>query len=498
MPAAGGVANMRCVPSRRAATVLLGAIALGVLAQLLFVRERAGVNVVLAVAAIAVAARVTRPPDAPPLRGDAPALVAALLFAGFCAVRTDAPLVAFDAAAALVLSLAWIAAVRGVDIRRLEPLAIGREAARLAASLLAGAPRLAGEAAPAVRDLARGRSSRVIGYGAGLALATPFIVVFVLLFSSADAVFGRAASDLLGLEWLRAVLRELPARLGVAMLVAWCACGALTHSRGAAGRVAPPRVLPADVALGALVAIDALFAAFVGLQLAYLFGGHDTVAAAGITYSSYARRGFFELVAAAAIVAALLFVFDLVLRARGHAYVAAAATLVVLATVVLVSALRRLGLYQEAYGWTELRFYAIAAVAFLALVLSVLLWAVVRDRMDRTVQPVVVAGLLVAAAVNLLGPSAVVARADIDRFLDPSGLPEDASRGLDVAYLAELGDPAVPAIVEALPKMPEPVRGWMRDLLVHGRVRRGDAGGWQSWNLDRARAEGLLQRLATE
>ena len=38
-----------------------------------------------------------------------------------------------------------------------------------------------------------------------------------------------------------------------------------------------------------------------GLQVAYLFGGLDTLDAAGITYAQYARRGFFELVAAACL-----------------------------------------------------------------------------------------------------------------------------------------------------------------------------------------------------
>ncbi len=48
-----------------------------------------------------------------------------------------------------------------------------------------------------------------------------------------------------------------------------------------------------------LCAVDLVVGLFVGLQLAYLFGGLDTLAAAGMTYSDYARRGYFELVAAA-------------------------------------------------------------------------------------------------------------------------------------------------------------------------------------------------------
>ena len=55
-----------------------------------------------------------------------------------------------------------------------------------------------------------------------------------------------------------------------------------------------------------LLVIDVVVAAFVGLQLAYLFGGLDTLAAIGMTYSDYARRGFFELVAAACLAGAVV------------------------------------------------------------------------------------------------------------------------------------------------------------------------------------------------
>ena len=59
-------------------------------------------------------------------------------------------------------------------------------------------------------------------------------------------------------------------------------------------------------ALVVLLAVDLVVGLFVGLQLAYLFGGLDTLAAAGMTYSDYARRGYFELVAAAALAGGVL------------------------------------------------------------------------------------------------------------------------------------------------------------------------------------------------
>ena len=65
---------------------------------------------------------------------------------------------------------------------------------------------------------------------------------------------------------------------------------------GRAGRARSRRtewLLP----LGSLVA---LFAAFVAVQLAVLFGGHDHVLrTAGLSYADYAHQGYGQLMAAA-------------------------------------------------------------------------------------------------------------------------------------------------------------------------------------------------------
>src|SRR5439155_1320914 len=136
-------------------------------------------------------------------------------------------------------------------------------------------------------------------------IAVPFLVVFGALFAAADAVFERSLRDLLELAWLRDLLRDAPARATIAVVVAWVTTGAFAQitwraSRGPA-RARIPGVLPSDAAFAALALIDALFAGFVVLQIAYLFGGRDTIDAAGVTYSAYGRRGFFELVAVNAI-----------------------------------------------------------------------------------------------------------------------------------------------------------------------------------------------------
>src|SRR4030095_12680317 len=99
------------------------------------------------------------------------------------------------------------------------------------------------------------------------------------------------------------------------------------------GAAAPPttfglaRSLGVLEALVVLVAVDAIVGLFVGLQLAYLFGGLDTLAAAGMTYASYARRGYFELVGAACLAGGILVGIDLNIARRTRAYLVVALAL---------------------------------------------------------------------------------------------------------------------------------------------------------------------------
>jgi peptidoglycan/LPS O-acetylase OafA/YrhL len=136
--------------------------------------------------------------------------------------------------------------------------------------------------------------------------------------------------------------------------------------------------------------------------------------------------------------------------------VTAALVLASLTLVVLASAWLRLELYQQAYGWTELRFYVAAAIVALGAGLAVGTVLLVRDRMRWLGHGLVVVGLGALIAVNLLAPAAFVAERNVARVLDPSLVPEDGSARLDTEYFSALGDDAIPVLVEALPALPEP------------------------------------------
>jgi hypothetical protein len=119
--------------------------------------------------------------------------------------------------------------------------------------------------------------------------------------------------------------------------------------------------------------------------------------------------------------------------------------------------------------------------------------------MAHAIQPIALAAVLVAVGVNLIGPSAFVARANVARVADPSSLSDDAERTVDVLYLYYLGDAAVPVLVESLPSLPERERACLDAVLRWRLASRRDldtAVDWRSWNDDRARAADAWRSFA--
>lgn len=482
---------------RRPVATLLAAVLLGAAGQQLFFARDRGANVLVATALLLAIAWRLRPADGHADIRDAWLPAAALTFAAFCAVRTDRALVAFDAGAAAALAGASIVAFSGARVTRLDLRSLLLEATDLIAGALDRPVRLARAAVAPRAGRMRSRGGRVTRYAGGAALASPFLIVFSALFASADPIYAHRVNELAGA--LRDAYRDAGPRLLLFASIAWIAAAALARLADARSRPKPADTearIAGETTTALLACVDLLFAVFVVFQIGYLFGGRDTIDAAGIAYSAYARRGFFELVGCASLVGMLLFAVSLLAPVRSRATAALGVVLVGLTLVVLGSAWYRLDLYQLAYGWTELRFYVVVGIVFLALALLILAWSSVRYRTRYALQPLVGAALLVALCVNLISPSAFVARADLQRLIDPAALPSDAERRLDPAHLVSLGDGAYPVIAELLPSLAlsdqNVLRAWLGSA-ERDRAMRADP--WESFNVDRARARDALKAM---
>ncbi|MFC3503393.1 DUF4173 domain-containing protein [Micromonospora krabiensis] len=230
-----------------------------------------------------------------------------------------------------------------------------------------------------------------------------------------------------------------------------------------------------------LAALDALFAAFVLVQLTVLFGGSDHVLrTAGLSYAQYARGGFWQLLAVSALT---LLVIGGALRwaPRGDRtdrvlIRVLLGLLTALSLVVVASALYRMQVYTEAYGATRLRLFVATVELWLGLLFVLVGVGVLRLRGGWL--PQLVVGTAIAALLGLavINPDRFIAEHNVDRYRETGRL--------DVVYLAGLSADAVPA----LDRLPEPLRSCALRRLAAAQPET-DLG---TANLGRARARALF------
>jgi hypothetical protein len=244
------------------------------------------------------------------------------------------------------------------------------------------------------------------------------------------------------------------------------------------GRVALLGPVELCIVLGLL---DVLFLAFVIVQFRYLFGGAELVrVSTTLTYAEYARRGFFELVWVAALLLPIMLTIDWLARLdtprHARLYLILAGALVGLLFVVIASALFRMRLYTQEYGLTELRLYTSAFMGWITLVAAWYLGTVLRDRREKFVFGGLVAGLLVAFALDAVNPDDLIVRTNAAR--------SDAPSRFDGAYTSLLSADAVPSSIEALPLMPDNQRRNVANSLLR-RWRPPETIDWRTLNYGR-------------
>lgn len=484
--------------------VLAVALVMGVLGDALFQAGPPGINLLLwtgaLLAGVAVLARQGLLTPAGEGRWLA---VPLLLFAAGAAWRASPTLLALDVLALLVTG------ALAVHYARTGHLRTAGLADYALALLLAAGQAIAGLLPLIFSDIQwpeipRGRWTRqALAAVRGMLLAAPLLLVFGALFMAADAVFARMVSSLLRIDldtWFRHGVRfacwawvtgGLLRGAWQGPLLVWRPAPAEPSGTGERPPAAwKPKVSLGTVEIGvALGLLNALFLAFVAVQFRYFFGGAALVeATTGLTYAEYARRGFFELVGVAALVLPLLLLAHWLLPGEGaggeRLFRLLAGALVAMLAVIMASAAQRMRLYQQAFGLTELRLYTTAFMAWLAVLFAWFCATVLRGRRERFAFGGLVSGLVTLALLHALNPDALIVAANVRRLA--------AGRPFDAAYAASLSADAVPALIRALPALPEPERRAAAGMVLErwAPPQRVD---WRTWNWGRTRARGAVE-----
>ncbi|MCD4524716.1 DUF4153 domain-containing protein [Nocardioides sp. cx-173] len=305
------------------------------------------------------------------------------------------------------------------------------------------------------------------------------LLVFGLLFASADAVFA---------EWVGALVPELELESFVLRSFLTVAVGGLVLAAAylalnpphLESRGGPPRPVAHRYEwLAPVLLVDAVFVVFLLAQATVVFGGHDYLErTTGLTYAEYVHQGFGQLTVATALT--LLVVWAAARKApratpADRAWLRGALGLLCVLTLVVVgSALYRMHVYQEAYGFTRLRLLVDVFEGWLGLLVLAVLAAGVTLRAAWLPRAALLSGAGLLLALAAINPDAWIARHNLDRYAETGKV--------DWTYLRGLSDDAVPVLAE----LPADEAA----CALAGREPADDD--WLSWNLGRHRAAPYL------
>lgn len=344
----------------------------------------------------------------------------------------------------------------------------------------------------------------------GIALALPFLCLFTLLFSSADLLFDKYLDDIIK----DFTFGDLVGHTILTAILGWALIGGLGYA------LAHPRLLPARKKSGdsanpqaspltsaqhfggllsivessiVLYSVNALFVVFVAIQFAALFGGETFLQSQDLTYSEYARRGFFELVTAALVTLGLLLALDFATRreaaAHNRLFIAGAGLMIALTIVMLASAFLRMALYQEVYGYTHLRLFTHVFMVWLAALFVFFVVILARRKTGAFASGALIVAIGYMVTLNALNPDAFIAQRNINRY--------QPGAELDMRYLGGLSADATPYLVGLLERgaYPEEIRaeaGGYLGCQAARLERRQDKAGWPSYHVSLNHAQYLL------
>ncbi|WP_332642768.1 DUF4153 domain-containing protein [Aeromicrobium sp.] len=334
-----------------------------------------------------------------------------------------------------------------------------------------------------------GRTVRAIsGRGNKLALVRTIVLsviaitVFALLFSSADALFA---------EWVGALVPDVGSDDFALRVFVAIAIGGVVLA-GAYLALNPPEADHANSVaqpvanrfewLAPVLVVDAVFAVFLVAQAAVIFGGDDYLQrTTGLTHAEYVHQGFGQLTVATALT--LLVVWAASRKApretaEDRMWIRISlGVLCALTLVVVASALYRMDVYQDAYGFTALRVLVDVFEGWLGVLVIATMVGGVALKASWLPRFGLFSGVGLLLALALVNPEAWVAKQNIERF--------EATGKIDWVYLQTLSDDALPTLA-GLPD------DQVLCALLSGHGKSDND--WLEWNIGRARANSVFDK----
>ncbi|MDR0293277.1 MAG: DUF4173 domain-containing protein [Oscillospiraceae bacterium] len=329
----------------------------------------------------------------------------------------------------------------------------------------------------------------------GVAVSVPCVLFLLVMLSSADLIFSNSVSKI-----LRDIIKimNFDALLKIVWgIIAGFYLFGLVYSVYQPGceKAADRKVKSGDLIILniLLVSILVIYTIFVVIQFRYLFASGDNLPY-GLTYTHYARRGFFELLFLSGLNILLILFTVWLTKAQTGKWAKLTKLLCcylcAVTGILLISSFYRMWLYNADDGLTRLRFLVFGFLIFEAIGLAFTFAYIIKPAFN-IVAVYAAIGLTYYLLLNVVPMDAVIAKDQIDRYF------KTGREG--IYYALSLSADAAPQIERLLGS--DDARVKMAVDAYFERINQDysdSASRWQRFNLSVNRFNNRLEKLGRE
>ncbi|HHZ01920.1 MAG TPA: DUF4173 domain-containing protein [Tissierellia bacterium] len=290
----------------------------------------------------------------------------------------------------------------------------------------------------------------------GVALSVPSVIFLIKMLSSADLVFYN--NFILFNNWIKKLFEYI----NIFKIIVGTFAGfylfshlysVLKKDTNSLVNILKDETIATNKIKGDIIVFNILimsvlfvYSIFVVIQFKYLFSGG--ILPHGLSFSEYARRGFFELVFLSILNLGLILITTYLLRDQIYKDKNRWAIftklmliyLCVITGILLVSSYYRMSLYDSAYGFTRLRVLVYIFLVFEAIGLIATFVYIIKHNFNiLTIYAAI--GLTFYLTLNVVKIDEIIAKRNIDMYLN--GQAEE----IDIDYLMTLSQDALPQLI---------------------------------------------------
>ena len=291
----------------------------------------------------------------------------------------------------------------------------------------------------------------------GMIVALPILLVAGGLLASADTVMAELMEDIFN------SLRFEDFGVWVWRVIVFVVVSALTfgysvwlvdkQEQGEPSEVIEAKrldVIPATVSATILILLNILYVIFAYIQIRFLFFGTLEVGPGTYKYAEYARSGFFELVTLSVL--NTIGILAIKKFTKTHLFNEISLTVTAACTFVMIaSSWYKMYLYEQAYGYTQLRLYVYIILAFMIVFMALITFGIWKKQY-RVIEWSIVIGLCYFLVVSYVNVDAVIVENNVARYEDTDEI--------DLYYLMnELSEDATPSVIAFIENEPTLLEG---------------------------------------